>query len=276
MNRSDLAIKAIDKYHSEILADEITKRRTPFDLPHSLKEATSATSLTLPQLLDDFGPFPNQTAVFGLCEDDLPILLDFSDPVSGSIIIESSPNSGKTNLLKSILWSLVKINHPSEVSFILIAPENQKMDSLSRQPHCIKSFSPYQKESSEYIVRLSSSAEQRRSGRGRGPAIVLAIDDLAYLASDQMDGDVMVYFEWLIKAGPMSQIFTIATVNHDDLKVIDPRITSSFKTRINGRIMGMLPIAREFPASNSSPIRNQFRLKLRNEYVKFAVPYINY
>jgi hypothetical protein len=115
MNRSDLDIKAVDKYASEILADEITKHNTPLDLLYSSKEATSATSLTLPQLLDNYGPFPTQTAIFGLCEDNLPILLDFSDPVSGSIIIESPPDSGKTNLLKSILWSLVKINHPSEV-----------------------------------------------------------------------------------------------------------------------------------------------------------------
>jgi Cdc6-like AAA superfamily ATPase len=275
MNRSDLVIKAANKYPSEVLADEITKHPSPFDLLHPIKEANSATSLTLPQLLDEFGPFPTQTAVFGLCEDNLPILLDFSDPVSGSIIIESPPDSGKTSLLKSILWSLVKINQPGEVSFILIAPENQRMDSLSRQPHCIKSFSPYQRESSEYIVRLCSSAEQRRSGRGRGPAIVLAIDDLAYLASDQMDGDVMVYFEWLIKAGPMSQIFTIATVNHVDLKTIDSRITSSFKSKINGITMGMLPKSRGFPAINSSWFRNQFSLKLRNEYVRFAVPYIS-
>jgi len=276
MNKYDFALQVVDKYTSEVAVDEARNHPLHMGGAYAQAETTSNISLTLTQLMDDFGPFPIQSAIFGLCEDNLPILLDLTDPISGSVMILAAPDGGKTNLLKSILWSLIEINSPKEVSFILISPDLDKMGSLRQQPHCVKSCSPYLRESSELIIQLSAIAEQRRSGRQRGPAMVLAIDDLAYFASDNLDGDVIIYLKQLIKAGPKSQIFTIATVNPGDMAVIHPTIASAFKTRILGNKMGLHPLSKEFAPSSAKLPVNHFGLKLRNEFVRFSVPTVSY
>lgn len=276
MNKNETPPQLADGFTLDLALNEASKPPLYNQSRGYQSETITRTTLTLNQLMENFGPFPDQSALFGLCEDNLPILLDLADPISGSILIVSGPESGKSNLLRSLLWSLIKINNPKDVSFIFISPGINKVGSLCQQPHCLHAFSPYQRESSELIIKLSANVEQRLSGRGRGPAIILAIDDLGYFASEGMDGDVLVFFEWLIKNGPKTQIFTIATVNPNEMSNIHTSIASAFKTRILGTKMGLHPLSNEFIPGKENLLRNQFGLQLKNDFVRFSIPSVSY
>jgi hypothetical protein len=77
--------------------------------------------------------------------------------------------------------------------------------------------------------------EERRRSTPGDPAILLAIDGLeACLESLSEQGFARLYY--LIKHGPRSRVWTIATLSADRARPVDPRVLAAFRTRLVGFI----------------------------------------
>ena len=189
--------------------------------------------LTLDEVLDAFGPFPPFSLVFGICEDGLPLMLNLKDPTAGSLLIQGADRCGKSQLLETILGSAAVLNPPDRVNFCVITPHPDEMAGLLNYPHCQVLAAPYERQASEIILELSALAEQRRFGRERGPAFILAIDDFGALTGDRLDYEVFLHLKWLISKGPGSEIWTIATLPDRSLSPLDPQLSSLFQTQIS-------------------------------------------
>ena len=55
--------------------------------------------------LEIFQPMPAYSTVLGICEDGLPLFWTMNDPDPGAILISGQRNTGKCDLMKSILIS---------------------------------------------------------------------------------------------------------------------------------------------------------------------------
>lgn len=187
----------------------------------------------LREIINQLRPLPPYNALLGVCEDGLPFLFDLSDPSPGSILITGEAGSGKSRLLRGMLASASAMNRADQVAFNLICTDFGLFSDINRSPHCINSVSTYDRASSELVVDLAKIAEQRKSARQRGPIIMLAIDDLATLLNYN-EFELFSHLKWLVKHGPDSGIWPIATLKAGRLNKYGKRLLNEFGTHLVG------------------------------------------
>lgn len=266
----------------QILLDRSRHLVNQFEMQVSTGEAgrqpeiqlnSAGNPLSVHEVIHAFGTFPPCSVLFGVCEDGLPLMLNLKDPTAGSLLIEGDPRQGKTQVLKTVLTSAACLNQADHVNFCIISPNPDEMADLNKFPHCQGLTAPYERQASEIILELSTIAEQRRYGRERGPAIILAIDDLSALIGEHLDYEVLLHLRWLIARGPGSEIWTLATIPNHATPTLDPEIYSFFGTRIsNGKRMRAI---HEKERSNlPSPFferdrSNVFSTRINSEIIQF-------
>ena len=223
---------------------------------------------TIREIINQLRPLPPYAALLGVCEDGLPFLFDLSDPSPGSLLITGEASSGKSRLLRTILASASAMNHTEQVMFNLICPDSGIFSDLSRLSHCISSVSTYDRASSELVIDLAKIAEQRKSGRQRGPVFILAIDDLATLLSYN-EFELYSHLKWLVKHGPDSGIWPVAILRSGRLNKYGKRLLNEFGTHLIGK-----PSSRALPASAGGGFLNsgangQFETYVNGQGVRF-------
>lgn len=256
MNRYELALQVLARLEPELA--EKYPDLYPEIIEGEFREQAylPAPPANLRTIIQETGPFPTASVILGVCEDGLPFMLDLLDHSSGSLLVAGDRRTGKTNLLKTMLASAAYINNPQEVRFGIISSQAQELLPLGSQPHCISISDSQERSAFDLIMELSEITEQRRSGRNRGPAILLAIDNLEFLATTQMDYSLFVHLRWLIHNGPKSQVWPIVTVNSDRITSIDQRIIGAFRTKLLGA-MNSMAVRKKLTGSLTNSITSQ-------------------
>jgi hypothetical protein len=118
-------------------------------------------------------------------------------------------------------------------------------------------------------------AEQRRYGRETGPALLLVIDVIDRLVQ-QMDDASYQDLLWLVKNGPGSQVWVIASLGTPAWNQIPAHLLDAFHTWLVGHIkpyqtgtnLAQLPVE---SACSLIP-HAQFSLSFNGEWLPFWVP----
>lgn len=184
----------------------------------------------------DSGPLSPYTLILGVCEDGLPFLLDLTNPAPGALLVVSDSAAGQQQFLAALLESAAGLNTPEQAYFHVIAPQPAEFASLRDRPHSHGVVSPLDSEAAGLLKTLDELSERRRRGPEPGPAVVLAIHDLASFL-DTLDQEGFVRLYHLVKHGPRARIWTIATLNAAAAAGIDDRLIAAFRTRILGQIL---------------------------------------
>jgi hypothetical protein len=189
-------------------------------------------ALNLHSILQNLGHLPRYSVFLGVCPDGTPLFIDLTNPAPGSILVIGQAKSGKTNLVKTILCSSSELNSPDMVNYFVISNDAHEMRTFAKYPHCQGIYSHFHRESEKIILGLSALAEQRRLGRERGPAIILAIEDLSALTKEYMDYNLFVHLKWLLRFGPYASIWPIVSQDESNVWMIDNQLISGFTTRL--------------------------------------------
>jgi len=136
--------------------------------------------------------------------------------------------------VSSILASVVGLNTPYELNLSVIASNIGLFMHLAKADHCQEIFSIDEEVTGDLIGELADLAEERRRTRPGDPAILLVIDDLAGCL-EHLDQQAFSRLYWLIRHGPRSRVWTIATLSMERARTIEPRFLSAFRTRLFGR-----------------------------------------
>lgn len=190
---------------------------------------------SLQALLEQLGPLSPDSAIIGICEDGLPFVLDLNNPAPGSLLIGGDPNSGKTRLLQAILASATLLNSPSQVSFRVLAYQREEYLDLAKKEHCQSLHAIDEHLPGDLIEELVKIVEERRAGKTGGPALILAIDDLG-ACLQYLDKPAYHRLYWLIRHGPRSRVWVMATLPSNCVKEINPRFLTAFRSRLAGAI----------------------------------------
>lgn len=240
-----------------------------------LSEFTPESPPYLDELIADVSPLPPYSIIIGGCDDRSHLYMDLSDPAPGSILIAGDDCSGRSRLLDSILFSSVRLNTPRRVRYAVIAPDISGLEYLTLHPHCYKACTTASGEAMDLIYELAETADFRRNNPHTGSAIILAIDDLACLLTS-MDAAIIEQLRWLIQVGPEVQIWTVATINSNDVTRIDPNFINHFGTRLIGYIKSQEVVDILNGSLDSKPqdviAGSQFNVFFEKAWLKIWIP----
>jgi hypothetical protein len=226
-------------------------------------------------LIDEIGPLPPYSIVIGGCDDHSHLYMDLTDPTPGSILIAGDDQSGRSRLLDSILYSAAALNSPRRVRYAIIAPDLTGLEYLTTRPHCYQACSTDTSDAIDLIYELAEIADYRRNNQQTGSVIILAVDDLACLLST-MDDEMVEQLRWLVKVGPEVQIWTIATINSQDLPIIDIDFLNKFGTRLIGSIaaaeLADYICGTDEPKPGKVIAGAQFNVLFNEDWIRFWIP----
>lgn len=228
-------------------------------------------------LINQFPNIPETTAILGKT-GTMPILFDLDDPRPGSVLIVNDHLPAIRKFQTVIMKSIISFSHPSSFQFITISHYPEKWIDLIQEfdpefAYCAGVSGDFEKSTEDWIMFLTKKADERRSGRNSGPAVILFIDDFNFVQN--LDMHVRINLNWLLKFGATSRVWVVSGL---DLKK-DPEDVSridQFRTRIFGQLQQKMTFdVKKFVPRNEIeqlyPERN-FVTKIGSNWVRFWAP----
>jgi hypothetical protein len=220
---------------------------------------------------------PPQTAILGLCEDDLPVLLDLADPAPGALLVACDEREQRLEVLRTLVYTAAALNSPRNVQFLVLSSQPQEwqgwLEGLAAARHCLGVESLEDGSCDRWLLKLSGWADQRRTGGINGPAVLLIVDDLA--AATRLEYDARVNFDWLVKEGPAVKIWPMAAAEAEALPGLG-RWVRLFKSRIFGRTIDaqVYRQAAQFSEEDLAMFDQpgQFAVRIQENWLKFRIP----
>jgi hypothetical protein len=202
----------------------------------------------LNEILHSGNSLPPFTIFLGLCDDGQHLTVDLQNPAPGSLLITGECESGKTRLVRSILSSVPIINSPAQASFYILAENINEYTDLAESENCRKLVSHQDIAGRRILQELFDECEKRQSMPGT-IKLVLAIDNLcAYL--NTLDTAWQSKFLRIIKHGPRTGIWTIATLPTISVERLEPAVLDAFRTHLLGSISD--PVLATYLAGDSA------------------------
>jgi S-DNA-T family DNA segregation ATPase FtsK/SpoIIIE len=124
---------------------------------------------------------PPCTAVLGLEEEGVPLLLRLSSPEVAHVLIAGTTGSGKTALARTMALSLALLSGQRRVQIVLIDPKGRGFAALEGLPHLVWSPVVEVGRAVELLRELVLAMERRDRLAASEPRVVVFIDELADL-----------------------------------------------------------------------------------------------
>jgi DNA segregation ATPase FtsK/SpoIIIE, S-DNA-T family len=178
---------------------------------------------------------PPATAVLGLDQEGVPLLLRLPSPDVAHILIAGTTGSGKTALARSIVASLALFNNQRTLQLVLIDPKGRGFLPLEGLPHLLVPPVVHCDEAAHVLDRLVGEME-RRDQEGRSePRLVVVLDELADLV--QVGGAEMErLLTRLTQRGREAGVHLVACTQKPTAAVIGGLVKSNFPVRLVGSV----------------------------------------
>jgi S-DNA-T family DNA segregation ATPase FtsK/SpoIIIE len=199
--------------------------------------------LPLFRRLEENDEIPFGTALLGLADDGVPLLVRLPSPEVAHILIAGTTGSGKSALARTIVASLALSHRPSQIGFVLIDPKRRAFGPAGGLPHLLR---PVLSDADEIEHTLAGLVELmlRRdrdgcapvSARHNGePRVVVVIDELVDLLMVS-DGNTRDAITRLSQRGREAGIHIIACTQKPASQVIGGLAKANFPLRLVGRV----------------------------------------
>ncbi len=187
-------------------------------------------------LLRGLRDVPPVTAVLGLADDGIPLLVRLPSPDVAHVLVAGTTGSGKTALLRTIVLSLAWTNTGrGKLSLVLIDPKGRAFADLGTLPQLARPVIARVEEAVEALSSLVRLME-RRDRRGEStPAVVVLIDELTDL---MMVGGAETERKLtrLLQRGREAGIHVIAATQKPTAAVIGSLVKANFPVRLVGKV----------------------------------------
>jgi len=190
---------------------------------------------SLEEVLKQQRHLPSFSLLLGLCDDELPLVLDLTDPSHGAFLIASDNGFENTAFMHSLLTAAFKANHESQVSLHLISPHADDLLYFHRQPSLKISYEPYRPEIEIVLEEMVNLVAARRRSKQITPVHLFAIDGLDLLWQ-ALGPQARLRLDWLIEHGPDCGLRVFASIESTYISKSIQSTISHFPSRILGRI----------------------------------------
>ena len=178
---------------------------------------------------------PAHTAVLGLDQEGVPLLLRLPSPNVAHVLIAGTTGSGKTALARTIVTSLALNNSQRSLQLVLIDPKGRGFLPFEGLPHLLVPVVTRVDEALPLLQRLVAEMERRDAEARSEPRLVVALDELADLV--QVGGREMeAALTRLTQRGREAGIHLVACTQKPTATVIGGLVKSNFPVRIVGSV----------------------------------------
>lgn len=228
---------------------------------------------------------PKQTAILGLDETGVPLLLRLPSPEVAHVLVSGTTGSGKTALVRSMALSLAMHNRLGEVQMVFIDPKGNGFDPFTAfdklgggLPHLLR---PAVHEVHQAIFLLGEMVEEmvRRDRENISePRVVIFIDEVADLM--EQGGKAMDrLMTRLTQRGRSAGLHIIACTQKPLAASIGSLTRSNFPVRLVGSVASAddAKIAAGIPGTGAEKLlgRGDFLLVAKGHVTRFQAAYVN-
>ncbi len=221
---------------------------------------------------------PPLSAVLGVDEEGVPLLLRLPSPDVAHMLVAGTTGSGKTALLRSILLSLAMHNPQRTLQMVLIDPKRRGFGALSELPHLIQPVIAEADDAIETLQDLVSQMERRDQEKRNSPALVVVIDELADL---RMVGGKKVEdaLSRLTQRGREAGIHVIVATQRPAATVVGSLVKANLPVRLVGAVGSPedAKVATGIAGSGAELLRGRgdFLLVARGRTIRLQAAYID-
>lgn len=229
---------------------------------------------------------PKQTAILGLDESGIPLLLRLPSPEVAHVLVAGTTGSGKTALVRSMALSLAMHNRLGEVQMVFIDPKGNGFDPFVSSgllsggglPHLLR---PPVQEVHQAIFLLGEMVEEmvRRDRENISePRVVIFIDEVADLM--EQGGKAMDrLMTRLTQRGRSAGLHIIACTQKPLAASIGSLTRSNFPVRLVGSVASAddAKVAAGIPGTGAEKLlgRGDFLLVAKGHVTRFQAAYVN-
>jgi S-DNA-T family DNA segregation ATPase FtsK/SpoIIIE len=195
-------------------------------------DAQTVRLLPLCQRLGDIPPF---TAVLGLADDGLPLLLRLPSPNVAHVLVAGTTGSGKTALAQTIILSLALANRRSQLQFVLVDPKQRAFNRLEGLPHLLWPVLTDANDAGDALDELVHLMEMRDRAQACLPRIVLVVDELADLiyVGGKSVADALTR---LSQRGREAGVHVVACTQKPSSELLGTLMKANFPVRLVGKV----------------------------------------
>ncbi|MFN8457427.1 MAG: DNA translocase FtsK [Anaerolineae bacterium] len=258
----------------------VSRRGTTIQVEVPRSDAQPVRLLNLCRRLEQV---PRQSAILGMDDTGLPLLLRLSSPEVAHVLIAGTTGSGKTALARSMALSLALYSRLGEVQMIFIDPKGTGFGPLASLdgaglPHLLR---PAVCEVHQAIFLLGEMVEEmvRRDRENISePRVIIFIDEVADLM--EQGGRAMDrLMTRLTQRGRSAGIHLIACTQKPLAAVIGSLTRSNFPVRLVGSVASAddAKIAAGIPGTGAEKLlgRGDFLLVVKGQVTRFQAAYVS-
>jgi len=213
--------------------------------------------------------------MLGVCEDGLPLLIDFLDASAGSVLILSDAPQANHEHLTMILASVCALNTPRQVRTVVLTPNPKAFLSLD-SPGIDQVLPSGHEKTFQLLGEQFGLVEKQLKKKKPGPIQLLIIDQLQALVA-QLDPSSLSFLRFLVRQGPKAGVWIIASLCSQDVPLVGMATLRTFGTRVLGQVEEARLVTSLLgpPAASpppGPPLRRQARIILDEEIVLFDIP----
>lgn len=250
-----------------ILAIEVPRTdRQPMRLLPLMRKLVSSNSI------------PPVTACIGLTQEGHPLLLRLPSPEVAHVLVAGATGSGKTELMRTMLFSLAITNRQHRLQFALIDPKARGFGPLGFLPHLLAPIATDVSSAVQLLERLLAEMD-RRDGQGiSSPHIIIAVDEVVDLL---MTGGkpVEAALARIAQRGREAGLHLVLGAQKPTATVFGPHLKANLPVRLVGRVGSVddARVAAGLPGSGAEKLigNGDFIVVSGGEAIHFQSAYVS-
>jgi S-DNA-T family DNA segregation ATPase FtsK/SpoIIIE len=217
------------------------------------------------------------TALLGLDVEGIPLLVRLSSPDVTHILVAGTTGSGKTEVTRTIVASLVYFQKPREIQLVVVDPKGSSFRLFDGLPHMLNGILKTTEGTGSCLRWLESEMERRQDEGIRCPRLVVVLDELADLLI-QGGQELQVLLSRLAQRGRSAGISIIACTQKPTSSAVGSLIKANFPVRLVGKVTSAdeARVASGIGGTGAERLagRGDFVLVAAGEMVRFQAAYL--